>query len=78
MVCFLSKYLKSYNFGKRTNSKKGKPVSDSVTRNLHKKFNRLKKQFGVYQCYTKAFDTVCRPILLQNLQCSGTVDAIFQ
>ena len=43
MVCFSSKYLKSYNFGKRTNSEKRKPVSDSVTQKLPKKVNPVKK-----------------------------------
>ena len=33
----------SYNFGKRTDSEKRKPVSDSVTQNLLKKVNPVEK-----------------------------------
>ena len=53
MVCFLSKYLKFYNFGKRTTSEKRKPVSDSVTRNLHKKLNTVKKNNLVFTSVIK-------------------------
>ena len=53
MIRFSSKYLKSYYFGKRTNSEKQKLVSDSVTQNLLKKLTWLKKQLGVYQCYQR-------------------------
>ena len=44
MVCFSSKYLKSYNFGKRTKSEKRKPVSGSATESLPEKVNLVKKK----------------------------------
>ena len=53
IVCYSSKYQKSYNFGKRTDSEKRKPVSDSVTQILLEKVNPVKKQFRVYQCNLK-------------------------
>ena len=67
VVCFPWKYLKSYNFGKRTYSKKWKTVSDSVKRNLHKKkMNPVKRTVW---CLTvlSLDELICKTIITRLL-----------